>query len=137
MYQRTQYFSNKFIRSGFGCLALGVFFIAGTTSNSLLITSLFLSISALWLFFGFRFKKKLKLKLASTEDLFFQNHNYKWIEAILRILLIIAVLLSFKNILYSNIFAIFFALIYFTCIVNVSLPAPPNASTLTKGTPFV
>ncbi len=122
MYEKTMYFSKKFIWNGLGCLALSAVFIPVELAFSAIITFvLFLLAAFIWLFLGFRFKKKLKLKTIESEEMFANKTFFKWTESGLRLLLVISVFLYLKHLPFMSILCVIIGLSYLLWLVNQTI----------------
>jgi len=117
MYQRTKYFSDKFIRNGIGGCVISVVLIYNSIRHDKSfhpITLLMPLIAILWLYFGIRINKKLKAReyLNDNDEISGKKITFKEIDFFLLILLFAIVFLGPIYSKYANFLTIPVLLVY-------------------------
>jgi hypothetical protein len=101
MYERANYFKNKFIRNGIAGFAILIIIIFSSITNGELPLSRLIIFSAaafLWLSLGLWINKNIKAKIATIEsENIKESVPFQQIENIFTVFLFALLFLSFKN----------------------------------------
>lgn len=107
MYERAEYFKNRFIRNGIAGFAISAFFMYNAFSNEKTfqpIAFIFPVVAFVWLCLGLWINKKLKTKdaIKDSNEITDERISFQYIELILTVLLVLSLFLNIRHYEYAN-----------------------------------
>src|SRR5690348_14437013 len=117
MYEKANYFGNKFIRNGIAGILFTAFIFYYTFVKDKPFNPVFIAFpiaAIVWLYFGIKIKRKLKLKDSSKQitEITDERISVKQVERILFILILATIYLGIYQWHYASYFTLIILLIY-------------------------